>query len=253
MLPKSELKYIQSLSQKKFRTEHGQFVAEGSKLIHELLTRKPGWLKNIYGTKEWWSNQPINLQNKFQKYFTEVEPFEFDKISNLQTPQDVLAVIETPSFTYNTVTPQSSDGNWLLVLDGIQDPGNVGTIIRTAHWFGVDKIICSIDCADVFSPKVVQASMGSIFLVEVFYEHLVNFFSENELPVYGALLKGEPIDGYNSAGKGIILIGSEGRGIRPELIPFVNHPVTIPGIGDAESLNAGIAAGILLYSFTKKG
>ena len=143
----------------------------------------------------------------------------------------------------------SAEGR-ILVLDGIQDPGNMGTIIRTAHWFGIDTIICSPDCADVFQPKVVQASMGSIFSVAVVYKNLEDFFAENTKPVYGALLNGQPVNTVTAATDAIILIGSEGKGIRLNLIPFITHPVTIPGFSDAESLNAAVATGILLYSFT---
>jgi len=250
MLPKTEVKYIQSLSQKKSRIEYGQFVAEGPKLVQELLKRRPGWLKKIYATSDWWLSQPAQFQNKFKKYFTEVTGFELEKISNLQTPQDVVAVAALPSVTFQH--PLSTAATILLVLDGIQDPGNMGTIIRTAHWFGVSQVLCSLDCADVYQPKTVQASMGSIFSVEVFYEDLIHFFSENKLPVYGALLSGKPPDGYKAQGNAIIVIGNEGQGIRPQLIPFINHPVTIPGLGDAESLNAAIATGILLYSFTRR-
>ncbi|MEO7313138.1 MAG: RNA methyltransferase [Chitinophagaceae bacterium] len=252
MLPKNELKYIQSLSQKKSRTESGQFVAEGPKLIAELLNRKPAWVRNIYATEEWWNHQTQQARNKHQRQFTAVQPFELEKMSNLQTPQEVLAVLEIPKTQFHHAANASATKNWLLVLDGIQDPGNMGTIIRTAHWFGIGQIICSPDCADVYQPKTVQATMGSIFGVEIFYENLEDFFGQNQLPVYGALLKGAPVDRIDPETKGIIIIGNEGRGIRPELIPFINHPVTIPGIGDAESLNAGIAAGIMLYSFTKK-
>ena len=246
MLPKSEVKYIQSLSQKKFRAVHQQFVAEGPKLINELLTRKPGWVEKIYATEDWWSKQKATVKNKFQACFTATETFELEKISNLQTPQDVLAVIEMPEAEADI---SSAEGR-ILVLDGIQDPGNMGTIIRTAHWFGIDTIICSPDCADVFQPKVVQSSMGSIFSVAVVYKNLEDFFAENTKPVYGALLNGQPVDTVTAATDAIILIGSEGKGIRLNLIPFITHPVTIPGFSDAESLNAAVATGILLYSFT---
>ncbi|MES2776853.1 MAG: RNA methyltransferase [Bacteroidota bacterium] len=252
MLPKNELKYIQSLSQKKSRTEYGQFVAEGTKLVSELLTRKPGWVAKLYGTSDWWNSQTLQARNKFQRQFVEVAPFELEKISNLQTPQDVLAVVQMPSLQFQNADSVSGEGEWLLVLDGIQDPGNMGTIIRTAHWFGVKQVICSPDCADVFQPKTVQASMGSIFDVAVYYEDMIDFFTANQMPVYGALLKGASLNNIQPDTKGVIVIGNEGRGIRHDLIPFIDHPVTIPGIGDAESLNAGIAAGILLYSFTKK-
>ncbi len=248
MLPKSVIKYIQSLSQKKFRTEYGQFVAEGTKVVSELLCRKPGWVKNIYATQEWWNSQSTTLKNKFQAYFTVTETFELEKISNLQTPQEVLAVVAMPVSASEDVFAN----NQILALDGLQDPGNMGSILRTAHWFGIHTIICSPDCADVFQPKVIQASMGSIFSVAVAYKNLEDFLAENEKPVYGALLNGLPVQTVTAAPDAIILIGNEGKGIRPNLISFINHPITIPGFSDAESLNAAVAAGILLYSFTKR-
>lgn len=245
MLSKSEIKYIQSLTQKKFRQQYGQFIIEGPKLIHELFVRKPAWLKHIYGNKSWWEQQSHAIQNEVQAFFTEIELFELEKISSLQAPQDVLAIVEMPIIEKQPLT----NDHWILALDGIRDPGNMGTIIRTAHWFGVHQIFCSHDCVDSFSSKVVQASMGSIFCVNIFYEDLSRFLANCSAPVYGALLSGVSINKIVQPAKGIILIGNEGKGIRQELIPFITHAVTIPGKSDAESLNAAIAAGILMYKF----
>ncbi len=284
MLSKNEIKYIQNLAQKKYRQQVNEFVVEGPKLTNELLVRKPDWLVKIYGTKNWWEKQPYTLQHDFSSFFVAIETFELEKISNLQTPQEVLAVVTMEGkmadggWQMADDVQQTDDGqrltgsgrrskddeqtsssnhhppsafrhpNWLLALDGIQDPGNLGTIIRTAHWFGLKQIICSLDCADAFSPKVVQATMGSIFAVQIIYTDLEKFLSKQKLPVYGALLEGENIYEQTDRETGILLIGNEGKGISKTLLPLVSHPVTIPALGDAESLNAGVAAGILMGS-----
>ncbi len=242
MLQKNEAKYIQSLHHKKQRDEQGLFIAEGPKVIGELIKRQPDWIKNIYATANWQLPhlKKVGEINSFT--VTQIEAFELEKISALQTPQQVLAIVEQPIFSYKPTN------GWLLALDGIQDPGNLGTIIRTAHWFGIEQVICSPDCADAFSPKVVQASMGSVFWVKPIYRELQPFFETYEQPVYGAFLDGKSISKIDKVVPGCILIGNEGKGIRKEVLPFITQKLTIPGgYGDAESLNAAIAAGILMH------
>lgn len=212
-------------------------------MVAELLNRQPAWIKNIYGTEEWKLAQTETIRESIAANFIRVEQFELEKISALQTPQQVLAVAALPQLYYKP-------GNWLLILDGIQDPGNLGTIIRTAHWFGIYQIICSPGCADAFSPKVVQASMGSIFKVSVIYQHLAVFLSGYQQPVYGALLNGKNSNDLKNAEPGAIIIGNEGKGIGQDIMPFIT-PITIPGKSDAESLNAAVAAGILMSQITK--
>ncbi len=240
MLPKNEVKYIQSLHHKKFREEYGVFITEGPKAVAELINRQPGWIKKTYGTAEWKLAHTQVVEKEMAVHFVQVENYELEKISALQTPQQVLTVASLPEDAYEP------DNNWLLILDGIQDPGNLGTIIRTAHWFGIYQMVCSPGCADAFSPKAVQASMGSIFRVKVIYKDLVPFFAHYKQPVYGASLTGENIFKVRQFLPGAIIIGSEGRGIHPEVRPFITHQITIPGAGDAESLNAAVAAGILM-------
>jgi len=251
MLSKNEIKYIQSLSHKKFRQEHGFFIAEGPKLFNELWTRKPTWLERLYATKSYWDQLTKELQQSLQHAYMPVEDFELSKISMLQTPQELLAVVKIPSeHSEAAIAEIDQANNWMLALDNIQDPGNMGTLIRTAHWFGIHQIVCGHGCVDVYSPKVVQASMGSIFATNILYADLSDFFQQKKLPVYGALLHGEPLGKINPSKKGIILIGNEGHGISETLISQIDHPVTIPGHSDAESLNAAMAAGILMYAFT---
>jgi len=239
MVTKSELKYIQSLSDKKVRLESGCFIAEGVKLVGEIIAA--GYpLKAVYALDSWESPDPsIEV--------TRIEAFELEKMSMLQTPNQVLAV---------AMMPQKKEvlnlaGQLTIVLDGIQDPGNLGTIIRTADWFGIPQIVASEDTVDVYNPKVIGASMGSFMRVQVHYKNLAAWMPTVKLPVYGALLEGENIFTTKAPNGGLLVIGSEGKGIRENIIDFVTHPVTIPKTGGAESLNAGIAAGIIIAQLTR--
>lgn len=239
MVTKSELKYIQSLSDKKVRLETGCFIAEGVKLVGEMIaTGYP--LKAVYALDSWESpDTSIEV--------TRVEPFELEKMSLLQTPNQVLAVAMMPQ------KPKEIDiaGQLTIVLDGIQDPGNLGTIIRTADWFGIKQIVASEDTADVYNPKVIGATMGSFMRVQVHYTNLAAWMPTVKIPVYGALLQGENVFTTKAPKQGLLVIGSEGKGIRENIIDFITHPVTIPKSGGAESLNAGIAAGIIVAQLTR--
>lgn len=239
MVTKSELKYIQSLSDKKVRLETGCFIAEGVKLVGEMIAA--GYpLKAVYALDSWESpDTSIEV--------TRIEAFELEKMSMLQTPNQVLAVAMMPQ------KEQSLDltGQLTLVLDGIQDPGNMGTIIRTADWFGIKQIVASEDTADVYNPKVIGATMGSFMRVSVTYKNLADWMPTVKLPVYGALLAGENIFTTKVIKQGLLVIGSEGKGIRENMIDFITHPVTIPKTGGAESLNAGVAAGIIIAQLTR--
>ena len=239
MVTKSELKYIQSLSDKKVRLESGCFIAEGVKLVGEMIAA--GYpLKAVYALDSWVSPD-ATLE------VTRIEAFELEKMSMLQTPNQVLAVAMMPQNT----NPIELAGQLTIVLDGIQDPGNLGTIIRTADWFGIPQIVASEDTVDVYNPKVIGASMGSFMHVQVHYKNLAAWMPTVKLPVYGALLEGENIFTTKAPNGGLLVIGSEGKGIRENIIDFVTHPVTIPKTGGAESLNAGIAAGIIIAQLTR--
>ena len=239
MVTKSELKYIQSLSDKKVRLESGCFIAEGVKLVGEMIAA--GYpLKAVYALDSWVSPD-ATLE------VTRIEAFELEKMSLLQTPNQVLAVA---MMSQNT-NPIELAGQLTIVLDGIQDPGNLGTIIRTADWFGIPQIVASEDTVDVYNPKVIGASMGSFMRVQVHYKNLAAWMPTVKLPVYGALLEGENIFTTKAPNGGVLVIGSEGKGIRENVIDFVTHPVTIPKTGGAESLNAGIAAGIIIAQLTR--
>jgi TrmH family RNA methyltransferase len=242
MLVKSQAKDIQSLGQKKQRDKLGLFIAEGPKIVTELL--QTATVQQIYALKEWIDDNR-NLLNHAE--VTEVSTAELEKISQLTTPNNVLAVLkkfdESPSI--------ETKGRLTLVLDTIQDPGNMGTIIRTADWFGVDQIVCSENCADIYNPKVVQSTMGSIARVKVLYTDLQQWLlSHKEVNIYAALLNGEDVTAMNKPTEGIIVIGNESKGISDEILKLVNVKITIPQKGKAESLNAAVATAIILSHIT---
>jgi TrmH family RNA methyltransferase len=238
MLSKSQISFIKSLHQKKYRKEHGLFIVEGIKSIKEFI-QSSYHIHTIFYNSEQYNllpKLPANI-NLF-----EVKNVELDKISTLQTPQGFLALVH---ITKNKKLDQKELKNqFTLVLDGVQDPGNMGTIIRTADWFGFKNIICSADCVEVFNPKTVQATMGSLTRVNIFEADLPAFLSDNSLPVFGALLDGESIYKTQWGNEGLVILGNEGKGISPEVIKKINKPVTIPRIGEAESLNVAVSAAI---------
>jgi TrmH family RNA methyltransferase len=238
MLIKSQVKYIQSLSHKKLRDEEGVFVAEGPKLINELLSAGLP-LQQLYGVKEWIEGQVQPMTNSI----TEISQSELERISGLQTPNQVLGIFKKPAL----VTHPPERNTVSLMLDTIQDPGNLGTIIRCADWFGISQIFCSVDCADAYNPKVVQASMGSIARVQVMYGTLAQLLAEApDVPTYAAVLHGTDVRKLPPIKEGVIIIGNESKGISDALLALSRNRVTIPRYGKAESLNAAVATGIIL-------
>ena len=243
MISKNQVKYIQSLGQKKRRDEEGLFIAEGPKIVAELLAEPGCHIKLIYALNNWISGNNLNILPEVM----EITEKELEKISQLKTPNQVLVVAEKMNWEgeaslKNTIT---------LVLDTIQDPGNMGTIIRLADWFGVKQIICSYECADIYNPKVVQSSMGSIVRVRVDYFDLKDYLKKyKDIPVYAAALDGNDISAMKKIQEGIIIIGNESKGISDDLLEEVNTKITIVGKGKAESLNAAIATGIILSHLT---
>ncbi|QNN40444.1 TrmH family RNA methyltransferase [Pedobacter roseus] len=238
MLSKSQISFIKSLHQKKYRKEHGLFIVEGIKSIKEFI-QSSYHIHTIFYNSEQYNllpKLPANI-NLF-----EVKNAELDKISTLQTPQGFLALVHLPK--NKELDQKELKNQFTLVLDGVQDPGNMGTIIRTADWFGFKNIICSADCVEVFNPKTVQATMGSLARVNIFEADLPVFLTDNTLPVFGALLDGESIYKTQWGSEGLVILGNEGKGISPEVIKKINKPVTIPRIGEAESLNVAVSAAI---------
>jgi len=237
MLTKAQAKYIQNLGHKKLRENEKVFVAEGPKLVLELLREPSLSIQSGYATEVFLSTHP-DIEN-----IVEVSEQELQRISFLSTPNQVVALFHKPVFS----TPSSFKKQVSLMLDTIQDPGNIGSIMRTADWFGVKSIICSKDSADIFNPKVVQSTMGSIARVQVFYRDLELFIKEQDLPpVYATTLKGKSIFDMEPLKEGVILIGNESKGISDELLVYARETITIPRKGQAESLNAAVATGIVL-------
>lgn len=238
MLSKNEINYIKQLTSKKQLNDGNLFIAEGPKLAEELLANKCTIAK-IYAIESWLKRQTKKLTNVSQ-----ISEKELSQISSLTTPNEVLMIVEE-----KTPIPLLINNKLSLVLNDIQDPGNLGTIIRIADWFGIENIICSNACANYKNPKVIQSTMGSFLRVNMYYRNLEEFFINNTLPVYGALLKGKNIKEEQPTKNGFLLIGNESKGINEALLPFVTHPINIPKLGGAESLNAAVATGILLSHF----
>ena len=181
--------------------------------------------------------------------FNEISLTDVEKISTMKTPQDIIALVKMPEWP--VLSENVLQNKFSIVLDGIQDPGNMGTIIRTADWFGIKHIICSDDTVDVYNPKVVQATMGSIAHVNVYYTGLEAFLAKIKLPVFGALLEGENIYKTNFGSEGLVIMGNEGNGLRPEIQKLVSKSITIPRIGKAESLNVAIATALFCSEITR--
>jgi len=242
MLVKLKIKYIQTLGQKKFREEEGVFIAEGPKLVAELLRADNAIVKEVFALEDWISgNQGVIGKTPV----TEITAPELERISQLTTPNKVLAIVQQ----FDTTRTIETTGKITLVLDNIQDPGNLGTIIRIADWFGVEQVICSPDTADVYNPKVVQATMGSIARVKVVYTGLAEWLREEKtVSIYGAMLEGQNVTSMKKINEGIIVFGNESKGISPELAELINIKLTIPKKGKAESLNVAVAVGVVLGS-----
>jgi len=234
---KSQVKYIQSLAHKKFRDAEGVFVVEGPKIVAELLQASNLRPRAVYALPEWIGEIPASLRSGL----TGINESDLGRLSALTTPNQVVAVFEKPAFP-----PPVFDRGVILALDGIQDPGNLGTIIRLADWFGIGTVVCSPDSADIFNSKAIQSTMGSIARVQACYADPGGLIRSSALPVYAALLEGEGLYGIGRIGRGWIVIGNESKGIRPELQALATHRVTIPRVGQAESLNAAVATGIIL-------
>ena len=247
MVLKSQIKYIQSLGDKKFRDQEGVFVAEGPKVLREFLDTSPLSAVQLFALKDWISDTEAAQASWGNPPLAEVDPLVLGRMSNLKTPNRVLGIFRKPSPADLVPAKQLS-----LVLDNIQDPGNLGTIIRIADWFGIQAIYCSLDCADAFGPKSVQSTMGSIGRVGLRYLEIYPLLQScQDLPIYAAVLDGENIFDTRPSKEAMIIIGNESQGIRSEVLGLVNHHITIPRKGRAESLNAAVAAGIILAQLSR--
>lgn len=245
MLSKSQIGFIKSLHQKKYRKENGIFIIEGIKSIAEFI-QSSYQVHSIYYLAQYQSLLPELPANI--KLF-EVNSTELDKISTLQTPQGILALVHLPKNP--VLDTKQLKNNFSLVLDGIQDPGNLGTIIRTADWFGFKNIICSPNTVEVYNPKTVQATMGSLSRMEIYYQDLAPLLSTPTVPVFGAVLNGKSMYDVDWGTEGLVILGNEGQGISPEIMELITVPVTIPRIGGAESLNVAVCAAILCADISR--
>lgn len=242
MLSKNETKYIQSLYQKKQRDALNLFIVEGVKGVQELLD-SDFTVQKIVATNDW--EHPLMQQLPIQR----VTEDQLQQVSGLQKAHQVLAIAEQKP----VLAQPPAKGAITLVLDDIQDPGNMGTLIRIADWFGIKQIIASEHSVELYNPKVIQSTMGSFLRVQVGYGSLEALLSQSPVPIYGALLEGSSIYQAPSINEGVLIIGNESKGIHASLKPLINQPVSIPRVGGAESLNAAVAAGIILSHLMPKG
>ena len=250
MLSKTKVKQIRALALKKFRDETNTFVAEGNKLVADML---PGFECELLIAKPSWMASQGDIP---AKELLVASDEDISKVSSLKSPQDVLAVFRRPSWSIDDADPKTQ---LVLALDGIQDPGNLGTIIRLADWFGIEHIICSPDTADVFGGKVVQATMGALAHVKVHYTNLCDYLRKQagqQIPIYGTFLDGEDLYAKELSKTGIIIMGNEGNGIRKETEQLVTEKLYIPSYPKAretsESLNVAIATAVVCAEFRRR-
>ncbi len=254
MISKNRIKDIHALGMKKNRDCRKQFVAEGPKVVGELLRTLP--CIYIAATETWLAEHASEITLNGTPVCDEVSESELCKASFLQTPQQVIAIFEKPAECPFDSTLAALD--ICLALDGVQDPGNVGTILRLADWFGISHIICSPDTADVYSPKVVQATMGALGRIQVHKAELPALLSAlpADIPIYGTFLNGKPLYQESLSPNGIIIMGNEGQGIRPATESLIRRRLFIPswpeGRPTSESLNVAIATAIICAEFRRR-
>ena len=250
MLSKNKQKYLRQLSLKKHRDEQGVFLAEGPKVVGDLLGHFPCRL--LCGTREWF----LQHQDAEAAEIVEITPQELQQASQLKTPRDVLAVFAKPSSLPFSELSALTESHLTLALDGVQDPGNLGTILRIADWFGIEDVFCSLDTADAFSPKTVQATMGAVARVRVHYLDLPAFLRKLNVPVYGTFLDGKDLYQQPLSDHGVIVMGNEGNGISAEVSELINRRLFIPSYpADREtsgSLNVAIATAITCAEFRRR-
>ena len=248
MLSKNKIKYIHSLELKKNRKEEHAFVAEGHKLVGDLLGHFP--CKLLVATHAWLECNPGMKADEI----IEVTQEELTRASLQKAPQEVLAVFEQPTYEMDASVVSQ---NLCLALDDVQDPGNLGTIIRLADWFGIEHIFCSQGTVDVYNPKTIQATMGALARVKLHYCHLPSFIASlKDTPVYGTFLDGENMYGKNLSEHGLIVMGNEGNGISDEVGKLVNERLYIPNYPPqretSESLNVAIATSVICAEFRRR-
>lgn len=242
MISKNQLKLIRALGQKKQRKAHGLFLVEGEKNVLELVESSLV-VKQVYATAEFLAEHAKALSNY---ECIEATLDELTKASSLVSNNAAVAIVEIPS----VVEPKAQ--GLMIALDGVSDPGNLGTIIRIADWYGIKQIVASSDCADPYNPKTIRATMGSFGRVTVSLLDLPSYLEKADIPVYGAFLEGESVHKTQFSPEGILLMGSESHGVRPAAEQFVTDKITIPAFGGAESLNVAMATGIILDNLRRQ-
>jgi TrmH family RNA methyltransferase len=255
LISKQKIKFIRSLQQKKFRIENGVFIAEGVKIVSEALLSPLVKVNELICTNEAKENLPVKTFSKVNTI--EVTKNEFEQLSDLKAPQGAMAIIEIPK---NELPPVVELTDLVILLDKIRDPGNLGTIIRLADWFGIKTMICSADTVDCYNPKVVQASMGAIFRVKCFYTELVDYITkaqkETEYKIYSTTLNGENLYTIQLQNKAMLLFGNEANGLSEELIQLADKNIHIPAYSSSEtsseSLNVSLAAAIICSEFRRQ-
>jgi len=253
LLSKNKIKQLRSLHLKKFRRSEGLFVAEGQKLVFDLLdsemkVREVFCTPELITTVEGKGFNPKNIHTS--------QPADLKKISQLKSSPDIVATVRIPE---HPLSWEEIAGDLCLALDGVQDPGNLGTIIRLADWFGIKNILCSEDTVDLYNPKAIQATMGAIARIRLHYGNLPDYLqwaNEMEIPVYGTFLEGETIYSASLSPNGIIVMGNEGKGISDDVEPFIQHKIHIPNFPadrmTSESLNVAMATSITCSEFRRR-
>lgn len=246
MISKSDVKYIQSLAHKKFREEEGLFVVEGVKMVQEMLIEYPEKIAHLYATLPW--ADQLSKFGTLKCPVSVIDDKTLNRVSQLKTPNEVLVLVKLPQ----QMDVEVDKNGLTVVLDQVQDPGNLGTIIRTCDWFGVKNIVCSPDTVDAFNHKTVQAAKGSLLRLNICYTDLSTFLSnQKDIPIYAAVLGGRSVNEVSFQQPAILVVGNEANGISSEVINFATEKITIPKIGKAESLNAAIATAIILSNMVK--
>ena len=241
-LSKGRLKLYRAFRQKKVRDREGLFVAEGPKIAEELLQQRPGAIRAVCALDDWWRDYPF-LPDAFAGNRYAVKPAELEQLSNFKTPNRVWLLVDRPAATLDTQLAQTQP---TLFLDGLQDPGNVGTILRTADWFGFGQVVCAPGTVEVHHPRVTQASMGAFLRLNTPELTLAQLRDQlPQLPVLATVLDGTPLGEAPLPVPGIYGIGNEGNGLSLDFLEQAQYRLTLPGGGGAESLNAAVAAGIL--------
>lgn len=251
-MTKAQLKYVQLLKQQKYRKAHKCYLVEGEKNVKEWLAG-PSDIPQLFATEKWLEAHHDLLSRRPDTEVVSVRDFEMEKLSALASPAEVLLIARMPP----PPPPPDLRGSWSIYLDGVRDPGNMGTLFRIADWFGIPFLFCSPDCVEPYNPKVVQASMGSLLrvpFVEMDAGGLRAVLTERPQPVYVTAMQGENVFSLLQPEPGILVLGNESQGVRPPLLDLATRTLSIPGKGGAaESLNVAVAGGILAAVLNQQG